>query len=47
MKAPLTKHYCIVKKCDWEVTNHKDMDGLKCPKCNGFINSKRINKIKN
>ncbi|MGE6894464.1 hypothetical protein [Priestia flexa] len=39
MKIPLTKHYCIMKDCDYEEENHKAMDGLKCPKCQSPIMS--------
>lgn len=44
MKAPLTHYWCLIKSCDWEIVNHKNMDGLKCPKCNFGVMSKRTTK---
>lgn len=42
MKMPLTKYYCMSKECGWEETSHKLLDGVKCPKCSGPVNSERI-----
>ncbi|PGR01342.1 hypothetical protein [Priestia megaterium] len=44
MKTPLTHHWCIIRDCDWEIVNHKDMDGLKCPKCNFGVMNARVAK---
>lgn len=44
MKAPLTHHYCGSKECAWEIVNHKNMDGLKCPKCKIGVMSVRTSK---
>jgi len=37
---PLTTYWCIEKDCDWQITDHKWRDALKCPECDGLITSK-------
>ncbi len=44
MKMPLTKHWCLNKDCDFEVTDHKMRDGLKCPKCKGLTSLEYVKK---
>ncbi len=39
MKGKLMTHYCMVKTCDWKETSHRLLDGIKCPKCGGLVNS--------
>lgn len=39
MKGKLMTHYCMIKTCDFELTSHKLLDGIQCPKCNGPVNS--------
>lgn len=39
MKGKKMTHYCLVKTCDWKETSHKLSDGIKCPKCEGPVNS--------
>jgi predicted RNA-binding Zn-ribbon protein involved in translation (DUF1610 family) len=39
MKSELMTHYCMDKKCGWEVTGHKNPDARRCPECDGFVMS--------
>ena len=44
MKMPLTKHWCIDKRCGFEETSHKVRDEWKCPKCIGPMMSRVVAK---
>jgi len=43
---PLTKHWCMDKRCGFEETSHKIRDGWKCPKCNGLMMYQIVKKDK-
>ncbi|HHB1908001.1 TPA: hypothetical protein ACOQ4X_005890 [Bacillus cereus] len=45
-KWPLTRHYCMDKRCGWEESSHKLRDGLKCPRCNFLTGNERVIKDK-
>jgi len=34
------------KECDFEVTNHKLLEGIDCPKCKGFVMAQIVKKDK-
>ncbi len=44
MKMPLTKHWCIDKRCGFEETSHKVRDGWECPRCIGPMMSRVVAK---
>ncbi|WP_180230299.1 hypothetical protein [Bacillus cereus] len=44
MKMPLTKHWCLDKRCGFEEISHKVRDGWECPKCKGPMNLQVVTK---
>lgn len=44
VKGKLTTHYCVNKKCGWEETSHRLLDGIRCPKCRGIVISYPTNR---
>jgi len=47
MKNKLTLSYCLDEECGWEETSHRNMDGIRCPKCGRHVTSEFVKKNPN